>query len=276
MRMARGSPSRDCWRAVCMKSYRRRMLAIYLGLMLRCTRSRQHPHSSIAANSSQALYAKCTRRNSQKRRSLFSRRCGPYAWQPPVEKRHRFGSLRKWRLCLFFSRRTPDGLFHRVLPGSGPDPPRDPRVYFAAEKARAFARNRSARHLFMGLPPAWDPANRTLWPRPLLYHVFGRLDDPEDPAAFDITEEDHLEMLCRLHSESYQPEQLYRELKPAHILFIGLPLAQWHARFFLRILRAQRLAIREERCVESLVADGLTRLTSIPQPRFRNRTGGVS
>jgi hypothetical protein len=214
MRMARGSPSRDCWRAVCMKSYRRRMLAIYLGLMLRCTRSRQHPHSSIAANSSQALYAKCTRRNSKSGEAYFPEDVDPTLGQPPVEKRHRFGSLRSGG-SVSFSHVTPDGLFHRVLARVRGQTHQEIAGLLCCEKARACRSKPICAPLI-----SWDCHRRGI-PRigrsgPGRSSTMFLADWMIRRSAASISpREDHLEMLCRLHSESYQPEQLYRELKPA-------------------------------------------------------------
>ncbi len=157
-------------------------------------------------------------------------------------------------LPLFVST-TPDSLLREVLVRvRGLDPLDHVRGFQLVRERPAKAISSDQRAGFSwDLPPGWDPASAT---RPFLFHLFGRLEDPDGQERFDITEEDHLEMLCRLQSESYQPEQLIRELRPAHILLLGQPLAPWHARFLLRLLRGQRLSAREDATAEAVVEMG--------------------
>jgi len=74
--------------------------------------------------------------------------------------------------------------------------------------------------------------------RPLVYHLLGRLSAVPD---FAVTEEDTLEFVHSLQSESRRPRLLFDELNNCHLLIIGSGLSEWLARFFLRIAKRERL-----------------------------------
>ena len=74
--------------------------------------------------------------------------------------------------------------------------------------------------------------------RPAVYHLFGKLSAIP---AYAVTEEDILEFLHMLQSESRQPRLLLDELSRANLLIIGCSFGNWLARFFLRTARRQRL-----------------------------------
>ena len=74
--------------------------------------------------------------------------------------------------------------------------------------------------------------------RPVVYHLFGRLSAMP---LYAVTEEDTLEFLHMLQSESRQPRLLLDELNRANLLILGCNFGNWLARFFLRSARRQRL-----------------------------------
>jgi hypothetical protein len=75
--------------------------------------------------------------------------------------------------------------------------------------------------------------------RPTVYHLFGRLSSSPDYA---ITEEDTLEFLYSMQSESKRPHLLFDELKNNHLLILGSTFPDWLVRFFIRIAKGGRLS----------------------------------
>ncbi|HVT16339.1 MAG TPA: toll/interleukin-1 receptor domain-containing protein [Thermoanaerobaculia bacterium] len=73
---------------------------------------------------------------------------------------------------------------------------------------------------------------------PHVFQVFGRLSASADYA---VTEEDTLEFLHALQSETRQPKILFDELKNNPLLFLGCSFPDWLARFFVRTLGNKRL-----------------------------------
>jgi hypothetical protein len=91
----------------------------------------------------------------------------------------------------------------------------------------------------LDLPKGWEWPQRATIRAPTLFYLFGRLGTE---ANFDVTNEQRLETLWQLQNEDYQPEQLIRELRGAHILLLGTRLPDWIGRYsFLRLVRGQRL-----------------------------------
>ncbi len=74
--------------------------------------------------------------------------------------------------------------------------------------------------------------------RPVVFHLFGRLSAVPDYA---VTDEDTLEFVHSLQSESHRPNLLLDEVSRGQILLIGGNFPDWLARFFLRIARRERL-----------------------------------
>jgi hypothetical protein len=74
--------------------------------------------------------------------------------------------------------------------------------------------------------------------RPVVFHLFGRLSAVPDYA---VTDEDTLELVHSLQSESHRPNLLLDELARGQILLLGGNFPDWLARFFLRIARRERL-----------------------------------
>jgi hypothetical protein len=74
--------------------------------------------------------------------------------------------------------------------------------------------------------------------RPLVYHLFGRLSAVPDYA---VTEEDTLEFMHSLQSETGRPGLLFDELTRQQLLIIGCSLPDWLTRFLIRITKGKRL-----------------------------------
>ncbi len=73
---------------------------------------------------------------------------------------------------------------------------------------------------------------------PLVFHLFGRISAVPDYA---VTEEDILEIIHSLQSENRRPDLLLDELGSHQLLFLGVRLPSWLARFFLRVAKRERL-----------------------------------
>lgn len=74
--------------------------------------------------------------------------------------------------------------------------------------------------------------------RPAVYHLFGKLSAFP---AFAVTQEDTLEFVHALQSDSRQPPLLFDELGRRSLLVLGSSFGGWLARFFLRAAKRQRL-----------------------------------
>jgi TIR domain/SIR2-like domain len=94
------------------------------------------------------------------------------------------------------------------------------------------------------------PAQRDQLPRPLVYHLFGRVSASP---TYVISDEDLLEFICALQNENLAPEKLFHELEHNHLLFIGSSFTNWLARLFLRMAKRQRLS--DPREVGEVLAD---------------------
>ncbi len=73
---------------------------------------------------------------------------------------------------------------------------------------------------------------------PLVYQLFGTATAASDYA---VTDEDVLEFLHTLQSETRRPQLLFDKLRTHHLLFIGCGFPDWLARFFVRTVSNQRL-----------------------------------
>jgi hypothetical protein len=83
------------------------------------------------------------------------------------------------------------------------------------------------------------PAARAQLSAPVVYSLFGKLSVAPD---YVITEEDTLEFLCALQSDTKRPNLLFDELQGSNLLFIGCPFPDWLARFFIRIAKNRKLS----------------------------------
>jgi hypothetical protein len=86
--------------------------------------------------------------------------------------------------------------------------------------------------------------------RPTVYYLFGRLSALP---TFPISDEDMLELLYALQSESLRPARLFDELEKNHLLIIGGTFSDWVARMFLRNAKRRRLS--DPRDVLEVLAD---------------------
>jgi len=80
--------------------------------------------------------------------------------------------------------------------------------------------------------------------RPTVYHLLGKLTTA--PTSV-ICDEDLLEFVCALQSETRRPERLFDELKEKHLLLLGEDFPDWLARFFLRTARQHKLIESRDR-----------------------------
>lgn len=76
--------------------------------------------------------------------------------------------------------------------------------------------------------------------RPAVFHLFGRLSAVPE---YVVTEEDTLELVHALQSESRRPNRLFDELDRRQLLILGGSFPDWLARFFLRSSRRERLLL---------------------------------
>ncbi|MBP7481593.1 MAG: toll/interleukin-1 receptor domain-containing protein [Lacunisphaera sp.] len=94
------------------------------------------------------------------------------------------------------------------------------------------------------------PVERDDLPRPVVYHLLGRLSASP---TYVISDEDMLEFVCALQSEHLTPEKLFHALEHNHLLVIGSDFSNWLARLFLRMTKRRRLS--DPRDVGEILAD---------------------
>jgi hypothetical protein len=85
---------------------------------------------------------------------------------------------------------------------------------------------------------------------PTVYHLLGK---SSSLPYYVISEEDLLEFVHALQSESRRPHLLFDELKNKNLLILGEHFPDWLARFFLRTAKQGRLS--ESRRVMEILAD---------------------
>ena len=83
------------------------------------------------------------------------------------------------------------------------------------------------------------PSSREKLPRPLVYHLMGRLSASP---TYVISDEDVLECVCALQTAHYTPQKLFNELEQSHLLLIGGGFSDWLTRLFLRLAKRRRLS----------------------------------
>ncbi len=115
----------------------------------------------------------------------------------------------------------------------------DPVLQLALDQVRfdGQARTRTAAFTPEGgrdLPGAAEKLDR-----PLVYHLFGRLSSV--PLEYAVTQEDTLEFVHALQSDTGRPELLFDALGRSNLLILGSSFGGWLARMFLRLARRQRL-----------------------------------
>jgi hypothetical protein len=94
------------------------------------------------------------------------------------------------------------------------------------------------------------PRELTRFSKPVVFHLLGRYSVQPNYA---LTEEDTLEFMHALQSETRRPRLLLDELKKHHLLLLGASYSNWLSRFFLRILRNERLTLPKG--TDSYIAD---------------------
>ena len=94
---------------------------------------------------------------------------------------------------------------------------------------------------------------------PYVYYLLGRVTMQPN---YVITEEDTLEFIHSLRSETKRPHLLFDEFKNNNLLLIGNSYSNWLSRFFIRTLRNERMTIPCES--EAIIAgDNLTKDESL-------------
>ena len=83
------------------------------------------------------------------------------------------------------------------------------------------------------------PTERALLQHPVVYALFGKLSIAPE---YVITEEDMLEFLYALQSDSKRPHLLFDELQSSHLLFLGCTYPDWLTRFLIRITKSRQLS----------------------------------
>jgi hypothetical protein len=79
---------------------------------------------------------------------------------------------------------------------------------------------------------------------PVVYHLFGKLSAVP---AYAVTQEDTLEFVHSLQSETHQPNLLFDELRHNNLIILGSSFDGWLARFFIRTAKCQRLLMDRNR-----------------------------
>jgi len=85
------------------------------------------------------------------------------------------------------------------------------------------------------------PVERRKLTTAVVYSLLGKLSAAPD---YVVTDEDLLEFLTALQSESRRPHLLFDELQSNHLLFLGCPLSDWLARFFIRTAKNRPLSMQ--------------------------------
>ena len=85
------------------------------------------------------------------------------------------------------------------------------------------------------------PAAREKLSAPVVYGLLGKVSAAPD---YVITDEDILEFLTALQSESRRPSLLFDELQANNLLIIGCAFPDWLARFFIRIAKNRQLSVQ--------------------------------
>lgn len=108
------------------------------------------------------------------------------------------------------------------------------------------------RTLHLGFSPnrAQDlPSERQALTVPVVYGLLGRLSSMPEYA---LSDEDRLEFLHALQSESRRPPLLFDELQNNHLLLLGCSLPDWLARFFIRTAKSRQLSVQRAE-VETII-----------------------
>jgi hypothetical protein len=87
-----------------------------------------------------------------------------------------------------------------------------------------------------------------------VYHLLGKVSPQVD--EYVVSEEDLLEYICALQSESHHPTNLFDELRDSYLLILGGNFSGWLGRLFLRLTKQRRLSdTRVPRGLFEILAD---------------------
>lgn len=89
--------------------------------------------------------------------------------------------------------------------------------------------------------PADLPAPHHQLVDPVVYALLGRVSAAPD---YVIADEDLLEFLSALQSDTRRPNLLFDALQSSHLLLIGCGFPDWLARFFIRIAKSRPLSMQ--------------------------------
>ncbi|HKH44292.1 MAG TPA: toll/interleukin-1 receptor domain-containing protein [Thermoanaerobaculia bacterium] len=130
----------------------------------------------------------------------------------------------------------------------------DPLLQQALDEVRFGGQPRT--RVFAYAPSAVQDLDQSVdeMERPAVFHLFGRLSAVPE---YVVTEEDTLELVHALQSETRRPSRLFDELDRRQLLLLGGGFPDWLARFFLRISRRERLWLVRGRT--DIVADARMR-----------------
>lgn len=99
----------------------------------------------------------------------------------------------------------------------------------------------TTRHLAYALNRVDDlPAELEQLPAPIVYALLGKHSVGPD---YVVTEEDTLEFMSSLQSESRRPQLLFDELARSNLLLLGCSFPDWLARFFIRTAKSRPLSL---------------------------------
>jgi hypothetical protein len=105
------------------------------------------------------------------------------------------------------------------------------------------------------LPAAQESLNKST-----VFHLFGKLTAAPD--CYVVTDEDVLEFMYALQSRTSRPERLFDILVKQNLMVIGCPLCDWLGRFFVRIIKKERLVVSSGK-TDYLAGDQLQNDTSL-------------
>lgn len=115
----------------------------------------------------------------------------------------------------------------------------DPLLQLALDQARFDGQARTQTAAFTPEGGRDLPGEAKKLDGPLVYHLFGRLSSV--PFEYAVTQEDTLEFVHALQSDTGRPELLFDALGRSNLLILGSSFGGWLARMFLRLARRQRL-----------------------------------
>jgi hypothetical protein len=116
----------------------------------------------------------------------------------------------------------------------------DPLLKRAIDEVRFAGNERTQVFAYSPADPQDLPADADNLERPVVYHLFGRISASP---VYAVTEEDMLEFVHSLQSETRRPPHLFDALTDRDLLVLGASFPGWLARFFLRVAKRERLLL---------------------------------